>query len=138
MSIRKRSWKTSKGEEREAWVVDYVDQAGKRHLKTFSRKKEAEAYRVAAGLQVSQGTHTADSQSITLADAARGWIRSCGAHHLEASTLAAYRQHVMLHIEPYIGREKLSHLTAPSGARVRGSFAQGWPVARYGAKSPEQ
>ena len=25
MSIRKRSWKTSKGEPKEAWVVDYVD-----------------------------------------------------------------------------------------------------------------
>lgn len=68
MSIRKRSWKTSKGEAREAWVVDYVDQAGKRHLKTFARK-EADAYRIAAGHQISQGTYTADSQSITVADA---------------------------------------------------------------------
>jgi integrase len=42
-----------------AWVVDYVDQAGKRHLKTFTRKKDAEAYRVSAGYQVSRGTHTA-------------------------------------------------------------------------------
>ena len=30
MSIRKRTWKTAKGEAKEAWVVDYVDQAGKR------------------------------------------------------------------------------------------------------------
>ena len=28
MSIRRRSWTTSKGEAREAWVVDYADQAG--------------------------------------------------------------------------------------------------------------
>jgi hypothetical protein len=30
-----------------------------RHLKTFTRKKDAEAYRVSAGYQVSRGTHTA-------------------------------------------------------------------------------
>jgi hypothetical protein len=33
MSIRKRTWKTAKGDAKEAWVVDYVDQAGKRRLK---------------------------------------------------------------------------------------------------------
>src|SRR3954447_25844622 len=113
MSIRKRTWKTSKGEPKEAWVVDYVDQAGKRHLKTFARKKEADAYRIAAGHQISQGTHTADRQSITVADAARGWLRSCEAHHLEAATLVGYRQHVALHIEPYLGLERLSQLTTP-------------------------
>ena len=42
MSVRKRAWKTSNGSRKEAWVVDYVDQRGKRHLKTFQRKKEAE------------------------------------------------------------------------------------------------
>ena len=40
MSIRKRSWTNSKGELREAWVVDYVDkiERGKRRLKTFEKK----------------------------------------------------------------------------------------------------
>jgi integrase len=42
MSIRKRTWKTTKGDAKEAWVVDYVDQAGKRRLKTFSKKKDAD------------------------------------------------------------------------------------------------
>jgi len=40
MSIRKRTWKTAKGEAKEAWVVDYVDGAGKRRLKTFSKKRK--------------------------------------------------------------------------------------------------
>jgi integrase len=74
---------------------------------------DADAYRIAAGYQVSRGTHTADSRSINVSDAARGWITSCEAHRLEAATLASYRQHVTLHIAPYPGREKLSQLTAP-------------------------
>ena len=32
MSVRKRTWTTRKGEMKEAWVVDYADQNGKRHL----------------------------------------------------------------------------------------------------------
>ncbi len=40
MSVRKRIWKTSKGIEKEAWVVDYVDRSecGKRRLKSFDKK----------------------------------------------------------------------------------------------------
>ena len=42
MSVRKRIWKTAKGVEKEAWVVDYVDkvEGGKRRLKTFAKKKD--------------------------------------------------------------------------------------------------
>ena len=44
MSVRKRQWQTGKGVAIEAWVVDYVDRAGKRRLKTFPRKKEADTF----------------------------------------------------------------------------------------------
>ena len=41
MAIRKRRWTTEKsGERREAWVVDYFDQAGKRRLKTSEPKEK--------------------------------------------------------------------------------------------------
>ncbi len=44
MSVRKRSWTTPKGVEKSAWVVDYVDTQGKRRLKTFAKKKEADQF----------------------------------------------------------------------------------------------
>ena len=40
MSVRKRLWKTAAGEERQAWIVDYADQAGKRRMKTFRLKRK--------------------------------------------------------------------------------------------------
>ena len=46
MSVRKRTWKSPNGETKEAWVVDYVDQRGERHIKTFAKKRDAEARRV--------------------------------------------------------------------------------------------
>jgi integrase len=114
MSIRKRTWKTAKGEAKEAWVVDYVDQAGKRRLKTFRKLKEADAFNTRAWFEITQGTHTPDSDSITVAEAAEKWLESGRANFLETATIDSYEQHVRLHIKPYLGRVKLSQLTVPA------------------------
>ena len=71
-SIRKRTW-TTKGEEQTAWVVDYKDQSGKRALKTFATKKDAEAWSVSALHEVSLGTHTRASASKTV-DGSLGYV----------------------------------------------------------------
>ena len=76
MSVRKRSWKTSKGVEKEAWVVDYVDQEGNRRLKTFTKKKAADNYEATANVEIRAGIHTAESASKTIAEAGRFWIET--------------------------------------------------------------
>jgi integrase len=111
-SIRKRSW-TSRGIERSAWVVDYFDQAGKRRLKTFGTKKEADAWAVTARHEVKEGTHTPASTSITVTEAAERWIAHCELEKLEFGTIKQRREHLKLHIGPFLGREKLSALTTP-------------------------
>jgi integrase len=115
MSIRKRTWKTSKGIEKEAWVVDYVDkiEGGKRRLKAFDKKKDATNFAASASVEVRAGTHTADSASITVAEAGKLWIATGEKNSLERATLNAYRQHLDLHIVPSLGAMKLSQLSAP-------------------------
>jgi integrase len=112
MSIRKRTWK-SKGVQQTAWVVDYADQFGKRRLKTFATKKEADAWAVSARHEVKQGIHTPASTSITVRETFDRWITHCEAEDLEFGTIRQRRQHLRLHIAPFIGREKLSSLSAP-------------------------
>ena len=70
MSVRKRQWVTGKGEPREAWVVDYVDTAGKRRLKTFTRKKKADAFAATSKVEVADGTGV-----VTLTASARAFSR---------------------------------------------------------------
>jgi integrase len=111
MSVRKRKWITSKGDAKEAFIVDYVDQNGQRHIQTFERKKDADAYHATVKVDVRQGIHTAPSNSVTIAEAAESWIKRVEAEGRERSTIAQYRQHIDLHIVPRIGRVKLSHLT---------------------------
>ena len=125
MSVRKRAWKTLKGVEKEAWVVDYVDQAGKRHLKTFTKKKAADNFEATANVEVRAGVHTADSESVTVAEAGKLWIETASMRALERTTVDAYRQHLRLHIEPYLGNLKLSQLSAPTVREFEDKLARG-------------
>jgi integrase len=66
MSVRRRSWQ-SKGETKTAWVVDYCDQRGRRHIKTFAQRRNADAFHSKVAVDVSAGIHTPDRESITVA-----------------------------------------------------------------------
>ncbi|MBB3610984.1 site-specific integrase [Rhizobium sp. BK602] len=114
MSVRKRTWTTPKGEEKSAWVVDYSDQQGKRHLKTFAKKKEADQFAATATVEVREGTHVADSDSVTVEKAAEFWMKDGKRQGLERSTLDQRRQHIDLHIVPLIGQTLLSKLSVPA------------------------
>jgi integrase len=130
MSVRKRIWTSAKGEHKEAWVVDYVDQTGKRRLKTFAKKKAADNFAATANVEIRAGIHTADSASVTVAEAGQLWIETAekgspGREPLERATVAAYRQHLKLHIEPYLGNVKLSQLSAPMIREFENKLARG-------------
>jgi integrase len=117
-SIRKRTWKSG-GEVKTAWIADYFDQGRQRHIKTFERKKDAEAWLVTARGEVARGVHTPENASITIAEAAELWLQTGELEKLERSTLRQYRNHVVLHINPLIGREKLARLSSPMVERFR-------------------
>jgi integrase len=132
MSIRKRTWTSPSGEWKSAWLVDYTDGAGHRRAKQFPRKKDAEAWATQATYHVTQGTHTPDSQSITVAKAANLWLERARREELEPTTIAAYDQQVRLHIVPVCGARKLSQLTRPMLEGYRDTFVEGLsrPMAR--------
>ena len=113
-TIKKRRWRTRNGEWKEAWRLRYVDNCGKERQKQFDRKGDAEAYRIKVGWEVSQGTHTPDSASITVEKAADLWVERARQQELERSTIKSYEEIARLHIKPFIGAEKLSKLTMPA------------------------
>jgi integrase len=113
MSVRRRSWTNRDGSLSESWLVDYTDQRGRRHIKTFDRRKDADAYHATVTVDVRQGTHLPDSESITIVEAGKLWLESGDGAGLERTTLDGYRQRLELHIVPLIGAVKLSQLTVP-------------------------
>jgi integrase len=118
MSVRRRCWKTSKGEVREAWIVDYTDRQGDQHIKHFERKRDADEYQAAVKVDMRKGLHIAPSKSPTVNEAAENWYSRVEANGMngdgpaERSTLRQYRQHVDLHIAPRLGDVKLGDLTS--------------------------
>jgi len=109
-SIRKRA--LLDGQIR--WQVDYRDGSGKRRHKQFPTRRDADAFMVRARAEVAAGTHMPDSASITIAQAANLWLARGERDGLERTTLFGYRQHVTLHILPFIGATKLARLTVPA------------------------
>ncbi len=112
-TVRKRNWRAASGEEKTAWIADYFDGAGKRHIKTFRTRKAADEWLVNARGEVQRGTHTPENASITVREAAALWLERCALEGLERSTLRFYKIHVDLHILPRIGGERLARLTTP-------------------------
>jgi integrase len=96
------------------WQVDYRDGSGARRHRQFATKREADVFHVRARSEVAAGVHTPDSASIIVAEAAVLWLARCERDQLEPTTIAAYRQHVSLHIAPRIGSLKLARLTVPA------------------------
>lgn len=116
MSVRKREWTTPKGVEKSAWVVDYTDTTGKRRLKTFAKKKEADQFSATASVEVREGTHVADRETVTVEAASKLWIASTKSAGLERSSIEDYERTLRLHIIPFIGALRLNALTT---ARLR-------------------
>jgi integrase len=116
VSVRKRVWTTRAGEQREAWVVDYVDRQGDRHIETFPRKKDADARQAEVKVDVKSGVHVAPSKGVTVTEAAAKWLDGIKPK-VERATHVDYKGHVDRFIVPHLGQVKLSDLGRPT---VRG------------------
>src|SRR5262245_29081279 len=114
MSVRKRSWTTRKGEAKEAWIVDYTDQAGDRHIETFARKKDADARHATVAVDVGTGVHI--STKLTVGEAGDEWLTKAlkGVGRvdgpLERTTIKGYRETLNLHIKPIIGKTLIAKI----------------------------
>lgn len=114
MSVRKRTWTTPSGQARSAWVVDYQDGSHKRRLKTFAKKKDADAFASRSAVEIDDGIHVADRASVSVSAAADLWLESVAARGLERTTIEAYRSQVEFHIRPMIGSVLISRLSIPT------------------------
>ena len=109
-TVKRRAWRTTAGERKEAWRVRYVDQHGMTRTRQFEKRRDADAFRIKAEGEVASGTHTADSASVTVGEAADLWVQTA---EQKGRGFTTNREWVDLHIKPLIGSERLSRLTMP-------------------------
>ena len=80
-SVRKRVQGT-----KTTWLVDYFDQEGKRHNKTFATQKDAKDWRDRTAVEIKDGVHTPEASSITVAEAGELWLAQSKTDGLEYGT----------------------------------------------------
>jgi integrase len=128
MAVRKRIWQTSAGETREAWVVDYTDSEG-RHIETFAKKKDADAYHDRVRQDVRHGIHI--PSKLTVAEAGKNWLdhaeKGVGRPDgpLERATVKGYREALELHIAPLIGKTPIAKLDAEAVRSLEKKLIEG-------------
>ncbi|HMF24499.1 MAG TPA: tyrosine-type recombinase/integrase [Pseudolabrys sp.] len=123
MAVRKRVWMTRKGEQKEAWIADYTDGTGKRHIQTFAQKKMADAFAAKTKVDVNAGVHV--NSDLTMAQVADRWLKRVAADGRERTTLRQYGEHVRLHIVPRIGGLKLKNFTVGHAEHFRDDLLSG-------------
>jgi integrase len=109
-----------------AWfIADYADGAGTRHQRRFPTQKEARAFHDQVKVDIRAGKYVSLSDKLTIADVAKGWIKSTVAAGRERTTIRQYQQHVDLHIVPRIGATRLSKMTPNHCRGFRDSLLSG-------------
>jgi integrase len=126
-SVRKRTWKTARGEVKTAWVVDYTDSRGDRQRKHYLNKKAADVFRVQIEGQMQAGTYRSSADKITVKETCEIFLDHCAGRNkrderMTRKMLVVYKGHVsnhILHSDHGLGSRKLSQLTARSVGEFR-------------------
>jgi len=140
MSVSKRTW-THKGITKEAWVVRYTDQRGKRRLKTFGKKKGADKYRIQVESEIEKGEHVPETESSTVKSLAEAYMRyyeervragTIGKQHYRNTITTAVNKYII----PFFGRKLITEVTlqdvedwyrwSMSARRLAGATIQGY------------
>lgn len=113
-TVRKRKW-VHNGQAKEAWVVAYTDQGGKRRLKTFDKKKDADKYRTKVETEIEAGVHTPARETATFREACEGYLIECERRwrigdKMSGNTLYKKRSIITNHLIPDLGHYKLTDI----------------------------
>jgi integrase len=123
-----RTWKTKSGVQT-GWIADYQDAEGQRQRRQFESHGDAKRWGRRVEAEMEAGTHTPDSKTATVVEAAQLWLKRAETEGLEESTKRQYQTHVDLHICPSgegftvnevkLAEIKLSRLTKPNFEKFR-------------------
>lgn len=112
-SVAKRNW-THKGVAATAWVVRYVDDKGVRRSKQFDQKKLADAFKRKTERELEDGLHTADTETLTLAQIAPEFMAYTEQRERAGQIGPARRvklQHMVTsRVLPFLGAKPLNRL----------------------------
>lgn len=78
-TVKKRHWKAADGKTRTAWRVSFSDSNGNRKRKQFTKKEDADRFRIRVEGAIDAGTYRASADKITLKEVADLYLADCDA-----------------------------------------------------------
>ncbi len=99
------------------WRIDYRDQFGTRHRKTYALKAQAQAALDAARRAIKDGSFIAPSDVPTFADIAEQWFAN--KHNLRPNSVTFWRNHLDNHLLPALGKFRLNQIDVDAVERFR-------------------
>jgi integrase len=131
-SIRKRTWRTQKGELRTGWTFDYFDSNGERQRRQFDSRREADAFRVTTEGQLKSGTYRADASKVTVLEVAHAFIEHCRGRMERGERMTRHNFEVYEgHIRNYICPDRERYLKTRRFHKRR-FFEEGIAATRLG------
>lgn len=126
MSVRKREWKSPKGEPRVAWAAYWYDADGKYRSAQFDRRRDAVAHERKVRRELDDGVHVPDSESATINAVVPLLLARKRDEGLEDDSIKVVETRIRIHIKDAecpkdipngwdgkLGELKLTKLTAP-------------------------
>lgn len=106
--VKKRTWINKDGSKGTAWTVDYIDNLGKRVMKSgFKTKFEAEQYLAKIRLELQKGTCINTNKAIIFSQIADEFINSHSEIYCKKSTIISYKGYLKNHLLPYFANRKI-------------------------------
>lgn len=136
-TVKRRTWKGAKGKERSAWRVSFSDSNGVRKRKQFSKKEDADRFRIRVEGQIQAGTFRMAADKISVRELIDLYLQDMDARLARSEITRRHVEMVRGRVENYlcpgsrkprkskrgskqakpfsngIGALKLAHLTEP-------------------------
>jgi len=130
--LRKRTWRTSKGEARAGWAVDFFDSSGTCQRRQFTSRREADDFRIEIEGQLRKGTFRPDPCKFTLEEAAELFLKYCAGRMRRGERMTRHNYAVYVgHIRNYICPDPVRHaqtsVTRKRSSSRTVSATSSWP-----------
>ncbi|MDD3012386.1 MAG: tyrosine-type recombinase/integrase [Candidatus Gastranaerophilales bacterium] len=110
--VKKRVWINKDGSKGQTWTVDFIDNRGKRAMKSgFKTKAEAENYLAKLRLELEKGTCINSNKNLTFHLLGEEFIKNYAEIYCKTSTLIGYKSYLKNHLYPFFSHKKILDIT---------------------------
>ncbi len=124
-TVKKRKWASADGKERSAWRVDFTDSNGIRKRRQFSKKEDADKFRISVEGAIQTGTFRASADKTTVKEVAESYLTELKARQARSEITRRHVEMVEGRVWNYIAPDAERRANQKRGSRHAKPFSDG-------------